>query len=111
MAKLISDDPQSAADDIVLEVDRVEDARTIRQRLRVPAAEWREFLRTEAPGEAAPDTVEQAYLARREFWDWLATEQADTPPGTPMDEPHERPTAPSAAWLSARYRDWQQHRT
>ena len=110
MVKLVGDDPQAAPDDMVLEVDRVEDARTLRQRLRIPAAQWREFLRTEAP-DAAPGSVEQAYLARRDFWDWLADEQADSPPGTPMDEPHERPAAPSAAWLSARYRDWQDHRT
>ncbi len=110
MVKLVRDDPGAAPDDLVLEIDRVEDARTVRQRLRIPGAQWREFLRMETPG-AAPGTVEQAYAARREFWDWLATEQADTPPGTPMDEPHERPTAPSAAWLSARYRDWQHHRT
>jgi hypothetical protein len=107
MVKLVRDDPASAPDDLVLEVDRVEDARTIRQRLRIPAAQWREFLRTTAPG-AAPRTVERAYRARRDFWDWLAGEQADAPPGAPPTEPHAEPVAPSAAWLSARYRDWQE---
>ena len=109
MVKLVRDDPKSAPEDLVLEVDRVEDARTIRQRLRIPAAQWREFLRTTVPG-AAPRTVERAYRTRRDFWDWLAGEQADAPPEAPPGEPHGRPVAPSAAWLGARYRDWQ-HRT
>ena len=107
MAKLIRDDPRSAPEDLVLEVDRVEDARTIRQRLRIPAAQWREFLR-EAIFDAAPDDVERAYRARQEFWDWLADEQADTPPGAPSGEPHGQPVAPTAAWLRMRYRDWQE---
>ena len=107
MTKLVRDDPKSAPDDLVVEVDRVEDARTVRQRLRIPAAQWREFLRTAVP-DAAPDTAERAYQARQEFWDWLAAEQADTPPGAPSDEPHGQPVAPSAAWLGARYKDWQE---
>jgi hypothetical protein len=107
MVRLVRDDPEAAPDDLVLEVDRVEDARTVRQRLRIPAAQWREFLRTAAP-DAAPGDVERAYRARQEFWDWLAGEQADTPPGAPSDEPHGEPVAPSAAWLRMRYRDWQE---
>ena len=107
MTKLVRDDPRSAPDDLVLEVDRVEDARTVRQRLRIPAAQWREFLRTAAP-DAAPGDVERAYRARRAFWDWLAGEQADTPPGAPSDDPHGEPVAPSAAWLRMRYRSWQE---
>ena len=107
MVRLIRDDPGAAREDLVLEVDRVEDARTVRQRLRIPAAQWREFLRTAVP-DAAPDTAERAYQARQEFWDWLAGEQADTPPGTPSDEAHGEPAAPSAVWLRARYRDWQE---
>jgi hypothetical protein len=88
-----------------LAVDRVEDARTIRQRLRIPAAQWRQF----AAGRLAvgPDTAEQAYRALQDFWDWLATEHADARPAVPLDDPHSQPVAPSAAWLSARYRDWQ----
>ena len=93
MVTLVRDDPGTARDDLVLEVDRVEDARTIRQRLRsIPAAQWREFLRTAAPG-AAPGTVERAYLARQEFWDWLAGEQADAPPEAPLTGPHGQPVA------------------
>ena len=106
MVKLVRDDPKSAPEDLVLEVDRVEDARTIRQRLRIPAAQWREFLRTAAP-DAAPGDVERAYLARQEFWDWLAGEQAGAAPGAPPNDPHAEPDAPSATWLSARYSDWQ----
>ena len=78
MAKLIRDDPRSAPEDLVLEVDRVEDARTIRQRLRLPAAQWREFLR-ESVFDAAPDDVERAYRARQEFWDWLWPASRRTP--------------------------------
>ena len=104
MVKLVGDDPGAAPDDMVLEVDRVEDARTIRQRLRIPAAEWRQFVATESA--AAPDTVEQTYLAWQAFWDWLATAHADALPSTPLDDPHTQPVAPSAAWLSARYRAW-----
>ena len=105
MAKVVSDDPGAAEDDMVLEVDRVEDARTVRQRLRIPAAQWREFMAAERAG-AAPDTVEQAYLAWRDFWDWLATSHADALPDAPLDDPHTQPVAPSAAWLASRYRDW-----
>ena len=105
MAKLVSNDPGADPADMVLEVDRVEDARTIRQRLRIPAAQWRTFVATESTG-AAPDTVEQAYLAWQGFWDWLATAHADTLPAAPLDDPHTQPVTPSAAWLSARYRDW-----
>jgi hypothetical protein len=108
MAKLVRDDPAAAPEDLVLEVDRVEDARTVRQRLRIPAAEWREFLGAEALG-AAPRSVEHAYAARREFWDWLAGEQADTPAVTPGSDARQEPVAPSAAWLGARFRDWQEH--
>jgi hypothetical protein len=106
MAKLVSDDPGAAGDDMVLEVDRVEDARTVSQRLRIPAAQWRAFVATELGGPM-PDTVEQAYLARQGFWDWLATSHADVLPDAPLDDPHTQPVAPSAAWLAARYRDWQ----
>ena len=109
MAKLVSDDPGAAPDDMVLEVDRVEDARTIRQRLRIPAAKWRTFAATESAG-AAPDTVEKAYLAWQGFWDWLATAHADAPPGAPLDDPHGQPVASSTAWLSRQYRDWQSRR-
>jgi hypothetical protein len=98
MAKLVRDDPRSPPDDMVLEVDRVEDARTVRERFRVPAAQWREFLRAEAPGPV-PTGVEQAYLACRGFWDWLAQSYADMPP--------EALESPGAGWLSARYHDWQ----
>ena len=59
MVKLVGDDPGAAPDDMILEVDRVEDARTIRQRLRIPAAQWRAFVAMESAG-AAPDTVENA---------------------------------------------------
>ena len=106
MAKLVSDDPGAAEDDMVLEVDRVEDARTVRQRLRIPAAQWRAFLAAEGAGPV-PDTVDQAYLAQRDFWDWLATSHADVLPDAPLEDPHTQPVASSAAWLAARYRDWQ----
>lgn len=106
MVRLVSDDPGSAPDDMVLEVDRVEDARTIRQRLRIPAAQWRQFVATHSAG-AERDRAEAAYLAFREFWDWLATAHADALPDAPLDDPHTQPVAPSLAWLSARYRDWQ----
>jgi hypothetical protein len=108
MVKLVRDDPGSAPDDMVLEVDRVEDARTIRQRLRIPAAQWRQFVRTRTAG-AAPDSAEQAYVTLQAFWDWLASAHADALPDAPLDDPHTQPVAPSAAWLSARYRDWQDH--
>jgi hypothetical protein len=106
MAKLVSDDPGAAPDDMVLEVDRVEDARTIRQRLRIPAAQWRTFAASESAG-ATPDTAEHAYWAWQGFWDSLATAHADALPAAPLDDPHTQPVAPSAAWLSVRYRDWQ----
>ena len=106
MATLVRDEPGAGAEDMVLEVDRVEDARTVRQRLLIPAAQWQEFLRT-AVASPAPATVEEAYLARQAFWDWLAAEQADAPPEAPLAGLHEQPVAPSAAWLSARYQDWQ----
>ena len=105
MARLVGNDPGAAPDDMVLEVDRVEDARTIRQRLRIPAAQWRQFTATESAG-AAPASAQQAYLAWQGFWDWLATAHADALPSTPLDDPHTQPVAPSAAWLSARYRAW-----
>jgi hypothetical protein len=108
MVKLVRDDPGSAPDDMVLEVDRVEDARTIRQRLHIPAAQWRQFVRTRAAG-AEPDSAEQAYLALQPFWDWLASAHAYALPDASLDDPHTQPAAPSAAWLSARYRDWQDH--
>jgi hypothetical protein len=104
MVKLVSDDPGAASDDMVLEVDRVEDARTIRQRLRIPAAQWRTFAATVSA--AAPDTVANAYLAWQGFWDRLATAHADALPAAPLDDPRTQPVAPSAAWLSAQYRDW-----
>jgi hypothetical protein len=107
MAKLVSDDPGAAPDDLVLEVDRVEDARTVRQRLRIPAAEWRAFLRAQG-ARTAPRSVERAYAARREFWDWLAAEQAGTPPDAPGEDAQEEPVAPGAAWLSARFAEWQE---
>jgi hypothetical protein len=109
MVKLVSDDPSAAPDDMVLEVDRVEDARTIRQRLRIPAAQWRTFAATVSAG-AAPDTVANAYRAWQGFWDWLATGHADALPAAPLDDPHTQPVAPSAEWLSAQYRDWQSRR-
>jgi hypothetical protein len=108
MVKLVGGDPGADPDDMVLEVDRVEDARTIRQRLRIPAAQWRQFVAADS-GSAAPGTVEQAYLTRRGFWDWLATAHADALPDAPLDDPHTQPVAASAAWLSARYRDWRSH--
>jgi hypothetical protein len=98
MAKLVRDDPKSAGDDMVLEVDRVEDARTVRELFRIPAAQWQEFLRTETL-EPAPTSVELAYLARKAFWDWLAQSYADLPP--------EALESPGAGWLGARYHDWQ----
>ena len=106
MVKLVSDDPRAAGDDLVLEVDRVEDARTIRQRLRIPAARWRSFAATEGGG-TAPATAQQAYHAWQDFWDWLANAHADALPDAPLDDPHIQPVAPTDAWLSARYRDWQ----
>jgi hypothetical protein len=109
MAKLVSDDPGAAPDDMVLEVDRVEDARTIRQRLRIPAAQWRAFASAQSAG-GAPDTVANAYVAWQGFWDWLAATHADALPAAPLDDPHPRPAAPSAAWLSAQHRDWQSRR-
>lgn len=105
MVRLVSD-PGAVPDDTVLEVDRVEDARTIRQRLRIPGAEWRRFAARRRTA-SAPDTAEQAYLAWQDFWDWLATAHADALPDAPLDDPHTQPVAPSAAWLSVRYRDWQ----
>ncbi len=97
MAKLVRDDPGASPDEMVLEVDRVEDARTVRELFRVPAAQWQEFLRTEA--SEVPTSVELAYQARKEFWDWLAQSYADMPP--------EALESPSVGWLSARYHDWQ----
>ena len=108
MAKLVSDDPGAAPDDMVLEVDRVEDARTIRQRLRIPAAQWRTFAATQSAG-AAPDTVEKAYLAWQGFGTgWRRRMPMRCP--APLDDPHTQPVAPSAEWLSAQYRDWQSRR-
>jgi hypothetical protein len=98
MAKLVQGDPGASSDDMVLEVDRVEDARTVRELFRIPAAQWQEFLRTEA-SEPAPTSVERAYLARKDFWDWLAQSYADMPP--------EALESPGAGWLVARYHDWQ----
>lgn len=106
MVTLVGDDPKAGAGDMVLEVDRVEDARTVRQRLLIPAAQWQEFLAAVAAGDV-PATVEEAYRAQREFWDWLAGEQADAPPEAPVTGVHEQPVAPTAAWLGARYQDWQ----
>ena len=77
MVRLVSDDPGSAVDDMVLEVDRVEDARTIRQRLRIPAAQWRQFVAMQSAG-VEPDSAKQAYLALQAFWDWLASTHADS---------------------------------
>ena len=56
---------------------------------------------------AGPKTAEQAYRAWHSFWDWLATAHADALPAAPFDDPRTQPVEPSAAWLSARYRDWQ----
>ena len=109
MVKLVSDDPGAAPDDMVLEVDRVEDARTIRQRLRIPAAQWRTFAAKESAG-VLPDSKENAYVAWQGFWDWLAAGHADALPAAPLDDPHTQAVAPSAAWLSAQYRDWQSQR-
>jgi hypothetical protein len=108
MVKLVGDDPGSGPDDMVLEVDRVEDARTIRQRLRIPAAQWRPFVRTRSAG-AEPDSAEQAYRALQGFWDWLASAHADAASDAPLDDPQTQPVAPSGVWLSARYREWQDH--
>ena len=108
MVKLVSGAPGSEPDDMVLEVDRVEDARTIRQRFRIPAAHWRQFMAMQSAG-AEPDTVANAYQAWQGYWDWLATAHADALPDAPLDDPHTQPVAPSAARLSARYRDWQAH--
>jgi hypothetical protein len=109
MVKLVGDDPGAGPDDMVLEGDRIEDARTIRQRLRIPAAQWRAFAATRCAG-ATPDTAEHACLAWQRFWDSLATAHADALPAAPLDDPHTQPAAPRAAWLSARYRDWQSRR-
>ena len=109
MVKLVSDDPGAAFDDMVLDVDRVEDARTIRQRLRIPAAQWRTFAATVSAG-AAPDTVENAYLAWQGCWDWLAAAHADALPAAPLDDPRTQPVASRAEWLSAQYRYWQSRR-
>jgi hypothetical protein len=98
MAKLVRDHSSASPDDMILEVDRVEDARTVRELFRIPAAQWQEFLRTEASGPA-PASVELAYLARKDFWDWLAQSYADMPP--------EALESPGAGWLIARYHDWQ----
>ena len=72
---------------MVLEVDRVEDARTIRQRLRIPAAQWRTFAAKESAG-AVPDREANAYVAWQGFWDWLAAGHADALPAAPLDDPH-----------------------
>jgi hypothetical protein len=98
MTKLVRDDPGAAPDDMVLEVDRVEDARTVRELFRIPAAQSREFLAAGASG-AAPTSVELAYGRYQDFWDWLAQSYADLPP--------EALESPGAGWLIARYHDWQ----
>ena len=97
MAKLVSDTFDASPDDLVLELDRVEDARTVRQRFRVPAAHWRAFLESGSPG-TTPGSAEQAYEARSDFWDWLAKAHADTPP--------DEFVAPGVEWLKERYADW-----
>lgn len=97
MVKLVSGDPGAAKGDMVLEVDRVEDARTVTELLHIPAAHWQELLREELRIE--PGSVEEAYQTLRGFWDWLATSFAALPP--------DAPASPGPGWLCARYHDWQ----
>jgi len=97
MVKLFSGDPASSDEDMALEVDRVEDARTVTELFCIPAAHWRELLIEELRVE--PGSVEDAYRTLPGFWDWLATSFATLPP--------EAPASPGPGWLCARYHDWQ----
>ncbi|HEX6143213.1 MAG TPA: hypothetical protein VFZ01_10870 [Geminicoccaceae bacterium] len=102
MAELLHEVEGAGPDELVLEVHRVEDARTVTQRLHVPGDAWRPFL--ELPASA---TVDDAYAARRGFWDWLAEEYADTMPGTPSDPGASGTPTPDAGWLRDRHAEWQ----
>jgi len=102
MAELLHEVEGAGPDELVLEVHRVEDARTVTQRLHVPAAGWRPFL--ELPASA---TVDDAYTARRGFWDWLAEEYADTTPDTPSDPATSGTPTPDTAWLREKHAEWQ----
>lgn len=104
MAERVHDDPDAGPDDLVLEVRRVEDARSVAQRLRVPKGAWAALLAEVAPGAPA-DTPAAAYQAAGPFWDWLAENHAVTPPGTPSTDPVEALEA-DAAWLRERHRAW-----
>lgn len=104
MADVIHDAEGAGPDELVLEVHRVEDARTVTQRLHVPAEVWRAFL--DLPGSVS---VQEAYAARRAFWDWLAEEYADTEPGTPSDPGASGAPTPDAAWLREKQAEWQAH--
>ena len=106
MAELVQGDPDAQADDLVLEVRRVEDARSVAERLRVPKAAWAELLAEIAPRAGASEPA-AAYQAAAPFWDWLAENQAVVPPGTPSIEPVAPPEV-DAAWLRERHREWQE---
>jgi hypothetical protein len=106
MADVVRGAEDAGPDDLVLEVHRVEDARTVTQWLRVPAQAWRPFLGQEVPGSAS---ATDAYQARRAFWDWLAEAYADTTPGTPSDPESSGTPIPDPAWLRDRHTEWQTH--
>ena len=105
MAERVDDDPDAGPDDLVLEVRRVEDARSVAQRLRVPKVAWQDLLTDVAPQAGAAE-ARAAYEAARPFWDWLAENHAVAPVGTPSSDPVE-PPEPDAAWLRERHREWQ----
>ncbi len=104
MAEVVRGAEGAGPDDLVLEVHRVEDARTVTQRLNVPADAWRALLGQEVPPSAGP---EDAYDVRRGFWDWLAEEYANTTPGTPSDPAAGGTPTPDPAWLRDRHAEWQ----
>ena len=98
MAKLVSDDPGAASTTWSWKWTAARTRRTIRQRLRIPAAQWRTFAATVSAG-AAPDTVVNAYLAWQGFGTgWRRRMPMRCP--LRLDDPRTQPVAPSADWLS-----------
>lgn len=102
MSALVRDAEHAGPDDLVLEVHRVEDARTVTQRLYVPAGAWRTFL--DMPSSASPA---DAYEARRDFWEWLAEGFAETAPGTPSAGVEAGTRTVDASWLDEKHAAWQ----
>jgi hypothetical protein len=102
MAELVRDAGGADPDDLVLEVRRVEDARTVTQRLHVRADAWRDFLDVSSSAG-----VDEAYGSRRDFWDWLAEAYADTPADTPSDRSEGGTRLVDLAWLREKHEEWQ----